>query len=407
MRCVFLILLLAASLQAAPGDPDPVQRLQQRINSGEVELRFDHDGKGWLLSLLEAFDIPVSSQTLVFSKTSAQFRLIRPESPRAIYFNDDVYVGWVRGGPILEISAATPGGAGVFYSLDQEPARRPRFTPDNGTCLQCHESARTLDVPGHVTRSVHPAPDGQPVLRLGSVDVAAGTPLEQRFGGWYVSGEGFGPHLGNRWLESFNADKPLEPSAEAVEFGEHFDISAYLAPTSDIVANLLLAHQTEMHNHIARAGVEANRAIAYRADMTKLFGELSDETAASVKRRIEGPAEKLVRALLFVGEAPLPASIMGESAFRREFEERGPFDAEGRSLRQLDLERRLLRHPLSYLIYSESFDALPDETMIYVKRRLREALIDGDPAFGHLSAGDRRAIVAILQQTKPGLLAKP
>lgn len=404
MRPAAILLLFLAAAQTAPGALDPVQRLQQRIDSGEVELRFDHDGKGWLRSILEAFDIPVSSQTLVFSKTSAQFRLIRPESPRAIYFNDDVYVGWVRGGPILEISAAAPGGAGVFYSLDQEPATRPRFTPDNGTCLQCHESARTLDVPGHVTRSVHPAPDGQPVLRLGSVDVVAETPLEQRFGGWYVSGEGVGPHMGNRWLESFNSNEPLEPSSESVSLGERFDIDDYLAPTADIVAHLLLAHQTEVHNYIARAGVEANRAIAYREDMTKLFGELTEETAASVQRRIQGPAEDLVRALLFVDEAPLPVAVSGDSVFRQQFEQRGPFDGEGRSLRQLDLERRLLRYPLSYLIYSETFDALPGETLDYVKRRMRTVLENGDEDFSHLSDEDRAAILAILKQTKPGLL---
>lgn len=398
----FTILLLLF-VTAAPA-LDPIQRLQQRIDRGEVELRFDPGGKGWLLSLLEAFDIPLSSQTLVFSKTSAQFRLIRPESPRALYFNDDVYVGWVRGGPILEISAAAPGGAGVFYSLDQQPSSRPRFIPDNGTCLQCHESARTLDVPGHVTRSVHPAPDGQPVLRLGSVDVDAGTPFEQRFGGWYISARQIAPHLGNRWLESFNSDEALEPSSEPVKLGRLFDLADYPAQTSDIVAHLVLAHQTDTHNRIARAGREAERAIAYRADMLRLFGELSDESAASIQRRIERPAEELVRALLFADEAPLPSPVRGDSRFAEEFESRGPFDDQGRSLRQLDLDRRLLRYPLSYLVGSKAFEALPGETLDYVKRRLRDILIDGDAQFDHLSAADRRAIVEIVRQTSPGLL---
>ncbi len=403
MRLAVLFLLF---LVAAPAEParDPVQRLQERIDLGEVELHFDPGGKGWLLSLLEAFDIPVSSQTLVFSKTSAQFRLIRPQSPRALYFNNEVYVGWVRGGPILEISAAARGEAGVFYSLEQQPSSRPRFVPDNGTCLQCHESARTLDIPGHVTRSVHPAPDGQPVLRLGSVDVGADTPLEQRFGGWYVSAREAGPHLGNRWLEDFNSEEALEPSAAPVELDRLFDLADYPAPTSDIVAHLVLAHQTEVHNRIARAGREAERAIAYRADMLRLFGELSDESGASIQRRIERPAEELVRALLFADEALLPAPVRGDSTFAKEFERRGPFDDQGRSLRQLDLDRRLLRYPLSYLVGSEAFAALPGETLDYVKRRLREVLIHGDAQFDHLSAADRRAIVEILRQTSPGLL---
>ena len=399
MRFLVIFVLAAGCLVAQPAQLDPVQRLQQRIDRGEVELRFDDDGKGWLRSLLEAFDIPVSSQTLVFSKTSAQFRLIRPESPRAIYFNDDVYVGWVRGGPILEISAAAPGGAGVFYSLDQEPSTRPRFVADNGTCLQCHESSRTLGVPGHVTRSVHPAPDGQPVLRLGSIDVDTRTALDQRFGGWYVTGKSLSPHWGNRWLPSFDSDEPLTPAAEPVDLQTHFAVNDYLAPTSDVVAQLLLAHQTDVHNRIARAGVEADRAIQYRQDMARLFGELSEETAASVKRRIEGPAEELVRGLLLVGEAPLPEPIEGDPAFRAAFEARSP-------LHQLDLDRRLLRYPLSYLVLSEAFDALPAETLAYVGRRLAEVLAENrtEAAFAHLTAEDRTAVVEILREKKPGLL---
>ena len=141
------LLVLGASV-AWTDSGDPVARLQQRIDAGEVKLEY-RPHQGYLTSLLEAFDIPVSSQTLVFSKTSAQFRLISPRSPRALYFNDDVYVGYVPGGPILEVSAATADGPAVFYSLTQVPRRKPRFTPDNGQCLQCHDSARSDGVPGH------------------------------------------------------------------------------------------------------------------------------------------------------------------------------------------------------------------------------------------------------------------
>jgi hypothetical protein len=121
--CVLLLPLRAAPLSASgpvrPADADPITRLQARLNSGDVVLDYD-ERFGYLPALLKALKIPVSSQTLVFSKTSAQFRLISAASPRALYFNDEVYVGWVRGGPFLEVSAADPNGAGIFFTFPQD-----------------------------------------------------------------------------------------------------------------------------------------------------------------------------------------------------------------------------------------------------------------------------------------------
>ena len=171
-------------------------------------------------------------------------------------------------------------------------------------------------------------------------------------------------------MRSFEAG----PASNVDDLNVHFDTRAYLSPHSDLVALMVLTHQTRAHNAIARAGEEARRAIQYRDDMTTRFGEASEEMLASVKRRIEGPAEKLVSELLFLDEAPLEGPVSGTSEFADEFQALGPRDAQGRSLRDLDLETRLLRYKLSWLVYTEAFDGLPDETLSYVYRRFDELL---------------------------------
>jgi hypothetical protein len=384
---------------------DPITRLQQRLDRGETTLRYD-ERWGYLPSLLEAFHIPVSSQTLVFSKTSAQFRLISPHSPRAIYFNDDIYVGWVRGGPILEISAADPGGGGVFYTLAQGPAEKPRFLRDTGQCLQCHESGRTLRIPGHLTRSVYPSPDGTPHFGLGTTNVDQTTPFAERYGGWYVTGShGMPAHHGNATFNPDGSAIPLSDGSErgVTDLSRRIDVTRYLAPHSDLGAHLLLAHQTQMHNHIARAGIEARKALTYRDEMVGRFGEASKELQASVRRRIEGPSEKLLRHLLFVDEAPLEGPVEGTSSFAEEFQRGEPRGDQGRSLRDLDLQKRILRYPCSYLIYSEAFRSLPTEVKRYVYRRLAEVLTGKESSadFSHLSEADRSAIRQILADTLP------
>src|SRR5947199_1271008 len=81
---------------------DAIADLRARLDSGAARLEYD-PGHGYLRSLLRALDIPESSQVLVYSKTSMQRNRISPRTPRAIYFNDDVMVGFCLRGPVLEI----------------------------------------------------------------------------------------------------------------------------------------------------------------------------------------------------------------------------------------------------------------------------------------------------------------
>jgi hypothetical protein len=142
---------------------------------------------GYLQSFLEAFDIPADSQTLVFSKTSLQTSRIRPTNPRALYFNDEIYVGWVPSGGILEISVPSPTTGTNFYSLEMD-VFPPKLVREADICLQCHGGSFTLDIPGHLVRSVYPDSTGQPISKAGTRVVDQTTPIHQRWGGWLIDG---------------------------------------------------------------------------------------------------------------------------------------------------------------------------------------------------------------------------
>jgi hypothetical protein len=164
-----------------------ISRLQAKLDSGEVTLTHEGD-KSYLRSLLQALEVPEASQTLVFSKTSLQMRRISPRTPRAIYFNDDVYVGFCQSGDVLEISAVDAQLGTVFYTMNQDENEKPQFQRRTDNCLVCHSSSRTEGVPGHLVRSLYVDVSGQPMLSAGSRMVDHTTPIEQRWGGWYVTG---------------------------------------------------------------------------------------------------------------------------------------------------------------------------------------------------------------------------
>ncbi len=380
---------------------DRVARLQQQIDAGEVTLEYDA-AHGYLPAVLRALKVPVSSQGLVFSRTSLQVDRIAPWTPRAVYFNDDVYVGWVQNGPIMEVADVDPKLGGVFYTLDQQPTDHPRFERQTHTCLQCHDSSSlTGGVPGFIMRSVFTDRYGYPVAS-GAGATTDRTPLDERWGGWYVTGTmGNLPHKGNVMapvlahevgnVQSYLAKNRFVSEKDVTALDDRFDTSPYLAPDSDAVALLVLAHQTYVHNLITITGYEARKA----------------DYLHSGDAAMQGAAERLVRAMLFVKAAPFAAPVKGTSAFAEEFPKAGPHDKAGRSLRDLDLTSRLFKYPLSFLIYSESFDALPESARGYVFRRLDEILSGKDQSedFAHLTADDRTAIREILLETKPQFAA--
>jgi hypothetical protein len=383
-----------------------VSKLQSRMGSGEMQLEYS-DQLGYLPSLLKALDVPVESQLLVFSKTSLQRHRISPRTPRAIYFNDDVYIGFCRSGDVLEVSAVDPQLGAVFYTLDQQKANQPHLLRQTDNCLVCHSSSRTDGVPGHVVRSLLVDSGGQPILSAGSYSVDHGTPLAQRWGGWYVTGtHGSQTHLGNLTVRGSAVPQPENAQGQNVtQLKDRLAVEEYLTPHSDIVALMVLEHQTLVHNRFTKANFAARQALQYETDMNRALGEPEGKRLDSTTRRIQSAGDDLVEALLLVGEAKLTAPIRGTSGYADSFSRRGPRDRQARSLRELDLERRLFKYPCSYLIYSQAFEELPREMRDYVWKRLGEVLSasgDTEP-FAHLSKADRQAIVEILRDTKEGL----
>ena len=377
---------------------DPVAELDARLEQGSARLAFE-PGSGYLRATLEALHVPVESQSLVFSQTSAQASQVGPRTPRALYFNDTVAVGWVRGAGLLELAAQDPQQGVVFYTLAQRASDRPRLVRDNA-CLRCHVTWDTLGVPGLQMLSTFRMSDDPNAYASGIV-VDHRTPLRERWGGWYVTGKGgFAPHLGNVPVVVTKAEmeKAPPPTPELVSVAGLVDASAYPSPFSDIAALMVFAHQTHMTNLITRVGWEARLS----ANATRAAGTASGgQDPAS---RVREAARDLVDYLVFVDEAPLSRRIEG-SGFAEWFSRQGPRDGKGRSLHQLDLEHRLLRYPCSYMIDSPAFDALPSMAKDAVYRRLWQILSGEETGarYARLARADRQAIVEILRDTKRDL----
>jgi hypothetical protein len=350
---------------------DPVAVLNRKLEAGK---KLDYEPEhGYLRAILDALAIPVESQITVFAKSSFQQHLISPSNARAIYFNDQVAVGWVRGGPFLEIASVDPRQGTIFYALNQFSNAKPRLTRRDD-CLTCHESYDTLRVPGMLLRSVYPASNGYVIRELGSYNSDHRVPFAHRWGGWFVTGKTDAlSHLGNAAFKAENEAETMEGNFQG-----------YLSPGSDIVALMVFDHQMHMTNLLTRVGWETRFA-------------LHEKTLTPEK--LAGMANEIVDYMLFLEEARLNSPVQGTLGFEEKFAAQGPFDKKGRSLRQFDLNRRMMRYPCSYMIYSPAFDALPEEARAAIYQRMWQVLSE------RTSAEDRRAIVDILRDTKKDLPA--
>lgn len=360
---------------------DPVSRFAMELETGKRKLSFRENGLGYLPDLLAGLGVPIDSQALVFSKTSFQAPKISPRNPRAIYFNDDVAIGWVRNGDGIELAGVDPKQGVVFYTLDVKKSDKPKIVRRE-ECLHCHHGAATLGVPGIFVGSVFPAVSGTP-SRDAAIITDHATPFADRWGGWYVNA------IRGQQRDRANAvaSDPAEPrrlgttgKQNLPTLEREFLAAGYLSPVSDIVALMTFEHQTKMTNLLIRAGWEWRTS--GRADI-----------------------DAVADYMLFGGEAALPEPIEGVSTFTREFPQRGPRDTQGRSLRQFDLRTRLFRYPLSYMIYSAAFEGLPDPVRNSIYRRLFDVLTrtGATSKYPALSTETRNAILAIVRETKPGL----
>lgn len=369
---------------------DPVAAVQQKIESGDLKLEWD-EKFGYLPALLKAFDVSKSSQMLVYSKSSLQRKYITPENPRSLYFNDDVYLGYIPGTPVMEVSAVDPQLGGTFYFIEQEKMRKPKFVR-SADCLSCHGGQRSLGIPGHFVRSV-PADSGGELITLEEVrDITQCTPLKDRWAGWFVTGKhGTQPHRGNLIGERDLARYAKEPlfKANITDLSPMIDTTKYHGKGSDIVALMVLEHQVHMHNYVARLNIEAQQ-------MHAAYGHV---------RYMRPQVDAFLRYMLFTEEAPLAGAIEGNPEYVRDFASHAIKDSKGRSLRDLDCKTRLFKYPCSFLIYSSSFDAMAAPIKEVILQKLHDILTgkNSDEQFARLSTNDRKALLEILRETKPNL----
>ncbi len=307
-------------------------------------------------------------------------------------------MGWVRGAETLELAAHDAQQGVIFYTLDQRQSAAPQLARQT-SCLTCHLSQNTQNVPGMLTFTTQSIPQDKYSYASG-FQTDHRTPIPERWGGWFVTGQAGGLHLGNT-----EVPQSLRPPTGAAlrprvldSLKGVVDLRGFPSEHSDVVALMMLEHQATMTNLLTRVGWEA-RIAEYKPT--------SGPGPSRAPDALNDAVVELVDYLLFVDEAPLPAGMRGSSGFATAFSARGPKDAKGRSLRDLDLQSRLLKYPCSYMVYSPAFEALPATAKTAVYERLWRVLsgqVAGEP-YTRLSLADRRAIVEILKATKPSLPA--
>lgn len=366
--------------------------LKADIEAGKVTLDGGAGEKAFLLSLLKILDVPATSQMLLFSTTSLQLRLITPANPRALFFNEDVYVGYIPGGRI-EIVSVDPALGGVFYIFDIPRGAEPLHAERSNRCMNCHAAEDTGDVPGLVIKSVMPGIRGGSLDSYRHSETGHGVPFKERFGGWYLTGaQNFAPHLANAigQLSAAGMTKyPLEP-------GTRFDYARYPMASSDVLPHLLHEHQIGFVNR-AVAATYHTRALLAR-------GPLDDAGITDLNKQ----AGEFTRYLLFADEVPLPqGGVMGEAAFKTDFLRTRRPDAQGAALKDFDLQTRLFRYRCSYMIYGSAFAGLPPELKQRVYRRIGEALdvAHPDAEYAYLPPAEKQAIRSILRTTLTDLPA--
>lgn len=378
-----------ADFEAAPhfyGQRTPTDRftrMKHDFESGRIALDRSSE-RAFMKSLLHALDVPVSSQMLVFSTTSLQLRFITPSNPRALFFTDDIYIGYIPGARV-EVLSLDPELGAIFSIFDIPRGESPMRIERSEKCMNCHGGADSAYVPGLVMKSVVPGKSGGSLAAFRIEKTGHGIPFDQRFGGWYVTGKpGVASALGNV-VGRFENGTMLK---ERIEPGTLFDFARYPAATSDVLPQLLLEHQAGFVNRVVEA--------AYRA-RTNLHASGGNLTPEQV-RELDEQARIVTRYVLFADEAPLPAGgVEGDSEFKKAFQNAS---RAGR-LRELDLRTRLLKRRCSYMITSSVFQGLPPVMKQRIHRRLGEALNveKPDAEYAYLPADEKRAIHTILKAT--------
>ncbi len=385
---------------------DATRELQKALDAGTLTLDRT-DPQATLRGLLKALHIPEASLVLVFSKTSKQNDRISPATPRRIYFSDNAYVGYALGGTI-EVATIDPRLGPVFYLLDPyEELHKPLQFVRELSCLSCHGGPFSPDVPGVLVRSVLPSADGHPITSQGTRVVDTTTPFELRWGGWYVTGKhGAMRHMGNVTAQEQGevVKLDLQRGQNVTDLSKFFDHGPYGRTSSDIVALMVLEHQTSTQNVLTKANQAALRAMYMQQSLQRELHETVEaQPVGSARRIIDHVAEDVLDALLFKDEAVLPdGGIEGGAEFPEAFCASAPHTAEGRSLKDLQLLTRLFKYRCSYMVYSLTFKSLSPPLKETVLARLAAVLRGHDPQqarYEYLGKSEREHIATILSET--------
>lgn len=377
---------------------DPAGALGQSLAEGSLKLTATTPLER-VKEVLALLKVPVESQVLVFSKTSKQNPLIDPGNPRALYFSENAYAGYVPGGH-MEIIAHDPTLGPIYRTIDLGgEVKVPVMERQTSDCLSCHGTARTLDVPGVMVRSVFADADGRPLLEFGSVDVNASTPLEQRWGGYYVTGRSSLPHQGNRFFRSGETPETLAEAVQLDRVDQRVDPRKYPRATSDIVALLVLEHQCQLYNLMTAASYRHRRM----SWMARAFDPKAEPDSGTAGKLADDDAVKIVDALLFKDAAAMGDGVEGDEAFQAAFTRRFPVTREGDSLAEFHLGTKLFKNRCSYMVYSEVFGSLPMRVKTAVMKRLRTILEAEEDmeGYGYLKKPERERIAGILRETLP------
>ncbi|MDR0782030.1 MAG: hypothetical protein LBF16_15325 [Pseudomonadales bacterium] len=384
---------------------NPVARLQQQLDSGEITLEYRQD-HGYFAALIAALGIDLSSQVLVFSPTSLQYRLIGNKTPRALYFSDDTYIGLVQNSTIIEVTTHDEILGTVFYIFNNVKDQPHHLVRENERCLVCHDSGGlgVGGVPQLMVRSGLFDQRGFLLQDFSGVDNTSDTtPIAERWGGWYVTGQhGAQPHLGNIILNDATQLTQVaalrQGNLDTLENAGFFTTSHYPRATSDIVALLVLEHQVTVENQITYVKFKAPRVLERTGHGDAVNASSWAELPVSAQKVLTRMLDKLADALLFVAAAPFEDRISGAADYAAWFQQQGPRDAQGRGLRDFALDTRLFRYPLSYLVLSRDFDSLPPYAKDYVYQQIAARLAHDTTLSA--TAEERQAALEILSVLK-------
>jgi hypothetical protein len=385
--CTLAAVMARSEQPFAAPEIDAAQDRIARLSATLTARPFQRDAAtGFLRPLLDALDLPVESQLLVFSKTGVQHLYTSPRTPRALYFDESVVVGYVPGAPEIEIIAHDPVEGLAFYTLDQQTAapvpKRQR------SCLSCHESASTGDVPGLIVRSHTVGDDGTVLSQANgatppSHDVSQRTSHPERWGGWMVTSEGVAAPYAQRAHQgniTFTPDGNTSSQVFVDWMASDPETRGYPSSASDVVSLLAFDHQMPAINLMTRVNFAWRRATSE--------GRASVDDRPDLRRLLDDLADYL----LFGQEAALPVPLTPRAGFALALERRLPHDAKGRSLAQFDAVNHLMRYACSYMVYSDAFTALAPPVRRAVYKRLFDSLSASPTAA-------RQATIEILQAT--------